>query len=70
MRFLFVERQSVIATVAMSLAVIAYSCWYYSILFGSISVGGLAVGSTDILRFGELAAVVTPMAFFAAVATA
>ena len=66
-RFLVVGRQSVMAKIAVSLAAVAYSCWYYSILFGSMSVGGLAVGSTDILRFGELAAVLTPMAFFAAV---
>ena len=67
-RFLIVGRRSVTAKIAMSLAAIGYSCWYYSILFGSISVGGLAIGSTDILRCGELAAVLTPMAFFAAVA--
>ncbi|HEV7236007.1 MAG TPA: hypothetical protein VGN15_07505, partial [Ktedonobacteraceae bacterium] len=67
-RFLVVWRQSAMAKLAVSLAAIAYSCWYYSILLGGISVGDLTLGSTDILRLGELAAVLTPMAFFAAVA--
>jgi hypothetical protein len=67
-RFLVVGRQSIGAKIAVSLATIAYSCWYYSILVGGLSVGGLEIGSTDILRFGELAAVLTPVSFFAAVA--
>lgn len=68
LRFVVVGRDTLMPKIAVSLAAVAYSCWYYSILLGGISLGGLSVGSTDILRFGELAAVLTPIAFFAAVA--
>lgn len=67
-RFLFVGREPLMAKLAVSLAAVAYSCWYYSILFGGISLGNISIGSTDILRFGELAAVLTPVVFFGAVA--
>ncbi len=67
-RFLIVGRELLMVKIAVSLAAVAYSCWYYSILLGRISLGSLDVGSTDILRFGELAAVLTPVAFFFAVA--
>lgn len=67
-RFLIVGREPPLVKIAVSLAAMAYSCWYYSILLGSISLGVLEVGSTDILRFGELAAVLTPVVLFGAVA--
>jgi hypothetical protein len=67
-RFLSVGREPRMAKIAVSLAAVAYACWYYSILLGGISLGSFDVGSTDILRFGELAAVLTPVAFFVAVA--
>jgi hypothetical protein len=67
-RLLSVGHEPRIVKVAVSLAALAYSCWYYSILVGGISLGSFNVGSTDILRFGELAAVLTPLAFFVSVA--
>ncbi|MEP6774915.1 MAG: hypothetical protein ABJA50_04905 [Chloroflexota bacterium] len=68
LRFLIIAHEARRVKFAVLLAAVAYSCWYYSILLGGISLGGLSVGSTDILRFGELAAVLTPVALFAAVA--
>ena len=67
-RFLSVGRVQRMAKIAVFLPALAYSCWYYSILVGGIALGSFDVGSTDILRIGELAAVLTPVAFFAAVA--
>lgn len=68
MRFLIVGGEPIMPKVAVLLAVLAYSCWYYSILLGGISLGGTTIGSTEILHFGEFAAVLTPIAFFFAVA--
>jgi len=67
-RFLSVGREPRMVKVAVSLAALAYSCWYCSILAGGISLGSSNIGSTDILRFGELAAVLTPVALFVAMA--
>ncbi|HST06375.1 MAG TPA: hypothetical protein VLQ48_16810 [Chloroflexia bacterium] len=67
-RFSIVGSEKLMSRVAVLLAALAYSCWYFSILVGGFALGGVTIGSTDILHVGELAAVVTPVAFFIAVA--